>query len=230
MPNNIKDSLFSSQASSFNRLRDVVERPDSKEQSPDQQPLASSRKRSTEDPTLLITNDTQIRFLCLLNECFPEGLRSTQIAEAVHIHRSTASNNANDLLEMGLIEKSVVPGTENHVNPTLLFRISPKFKDKVQSFLDLRLKADPRLRIAYTSDGNNSDDFAPSDGNELGSEVAESFEQQVEHGFKVLAQQILSMQREIDELKRRLNETPQEKPNLLQTLESFGFSYDGGAE
>lgn len=190
----------------------------------------NEEKECMEDPTVLVNNDNQIRILCALNECFPGGLKATQISDAAHIHRSTVSVNSNELLELGLIEKSIVPGTENHINPTLLFRLSESFKDKVQAFLAPRIKAQPELWAVYPPESCPKQFAQPStledvetteDYSEVSQQTPKSFEEQVKQGFKIMAERMLAMQREIDELKQRLNEKPHTQTDLSEVFDIF---------
>lgn len=195
-------------------------------------PLEHTEKTRTENPTLLISNDNQTRILCVLNGCYPGSLRATQICEATYIHRSTVSVNTRELIELGLVEKAIVPGTANHINPTLLFRLSDLYKEEVESFLSAKIKVQPNLWAVYPPEPK-SDSQAPSQEPVINDVVVDetvsnteepiaiSFEEQVKQAFQMMAERLVAMQDEIDELRQRLNEKPRPQTDLSGVFEIF---------
>lgn len=191
-------------------------------------------QRLVENPTLLVSSDNQIRILCALSQCFPEGLKVIQISDAAHLHRSTVSVNTKELLELRLIEKSTVPGTENHINPTQVFRLSEEFRKEVQAFLSLKLRVQPELWAVYPPAspsvdrlGQTTEDLETSKSDSIASQtlinqnLTGSFNEQVKEGFKRIAYRMLMMQQEIDELKQRLNEKPSVQTDLSEVFDIF---------
>ncbi|MDJ1184517.1 MarR family transcriptional regulator [Roseofilum casamattae] len=199
--------------------------------------LFSSDGNLSKDPTALIANDNQIRILCTLNQAYPKSLRSTQISEAAHIHRSTVSLHSNELLELGLIEKSIVSGTERHVNPTLLYKLHDDFVQEIQAFLLTRLEAYPELWSEYTSDIDDVVELERVEANSVSE--SKTFQEEVKSLFEITAdqmqwimEQMASMQEEIDMLKKRLNDDSKSKTDLksvVSTFESLSLHRNGGA-
>ena len=195
--------------------------------------LEEMEKGIVKNPTALVSNDNQVRILCVLNQCFPLALKATQISDAAYIHRSTVSVNTRELIELGLIEKTIAPGTENHINPTLLFRLSEAHKEEVQVFLSVKLNVQPHLRTVYppepvSTETNQDtvpsvavDSVEPEQVNAVAEEHVVGFEEQVKQGFKMIAERLLAMQDEIDELRQRLNEKPRPQTDLSEVFDIF---------
>lgn len=166
-------------------------------------------EKTTKDPLSLVTTDTQIKALYLLYNVFPKKMKAAEIADKIFVHRSTVSTNVNDLIEIGLIDKSIVRGTENHVNPTLLFYISSHYKEKIKEFLDSKEKFNPDIFKGILDDSFES---VNNEANE--DDLSPSFEEQVKTVLVQLTQKISVMQEEIDQLKKRLDEKPKPKTDL----------------
>lgn len=184
--------------------------------------------KKMDNPTVLVTNDNQIKILNVLNQVFPRGLKSSQISEIAEIHRSTTHSNTKELEELGLLVKNVLTGTQTHKNPTLIFSISPEYKQIIDEFLELRIKLTPELRIELSQDlevfdtsfatiKDTSFEIIENESNE----IPVTFEEEVENVFiqvfeyiKELEERIFLMQQEINDLKVKSNEKPSTEPYL----------------
>lgn len=124
------------------------------------------------------------------------------------------------------------PLQENHINPTLLFRLSETYKEEVQSFLSIKIKAQPNLWAVYppepTKDTNQDtvenialDGTEPEQVDTAVEDYAVGFEEQVKQAFKMMGERLLAMQDEIDELRQRLNEKPRPQTDLSEVFDIF---------
>lgn len=203
--------------------------------------LPESTDQDLKNKVYLIQGNSSIRILHVLSKFYPKELLATEIAEIIDTHRSTVSIHCRELADLGIINLNHLPGTENKVNPTYLFSLAPEFQDEIQKFLELKLASSPKLaEINENAECLQNQDFhqlvdptsQSVDETDEATEMGEteefeedqpslSFEEQVEHGFKVLTRQLLEMQEEINELKRRLNEKPKPKKDLTELFSVF---------
>lgn len=187
--------------------------------------LVSERDKELKDPTSLIRAESQIRILCLLSDVYPKSLKTVEISDTVHLHRSTISAAANLLLEMELIEKAVVPGTENHVNPTLTFCIAEKYKLQVKSAVHRWLAADPKL----LSSVNNIDDSDSTESESLSSSISALPMDKLSLLVTEMARQIKSLQARVSVLESKLDETSKQNEafDLSEAFDALGLDLGG---
>lgn len=187
-------------------------------------PSISFEQQSKKDPFSFVTTDTQVKILYLLLSYYPDELKATEIAKSIFAHRSTVSTNINELIEIGLVEKSIVKGTENHINPTLIFSISKDKKEQIEEFINIKRRLEPDLFLSANSldatEDDSCDDSSDIDLSEVNSDKQNtqsiSFEEEVGNMFIKVFEHMALMQQEIDELKMKLNEKPKPNSSFLQ--------------
>ena len=98
-----------------------------------QQSLLADNFLKEQNPTLFVSNDTQVKILTILVKEYPDRLKTLDLSKSLYLHRSTIGLNINELVDLGLVHKGILDSTKNHVNPTSLFKIADIHVNKVRS-------------------------------------------------------------------------------------------------
>ncbi|NEO24879.1 hypothetical protein [Moorena sp. SIO4A5] len=230
MNTNVKDPSLMGQPYTFSDFQ-------KKKQQEDDTLFSLKQDKELKDPTSLIRSDSQIRTLCFLQSAFPNSLKSTEIAEAIHLHRSTVSVATNVLIEMELVEKSIVPGTENHINPTLTFSLTDKHKHHVEASVNRWLTADPTLLNKPQDRSPASADSTTANPKQVDVEEVNQTSPSPELPIDNLSLIITEMALEIKSLRVRVSalesqqeEVHKQKENcdLSKAFEALGLELGGG--
>jgi len=163
-----------------------------------------------------------VRTFFIISEIYPSEIQTLEIAKKSEIHRSTISVHVKELEELDLIEKRIVPGTENKLKPTYSYKLASSIdRQRVREIFEIKFPGDPLLgNISQSSTPSfvKSDDEQQLDSTETAEPVAlydaqpeisnfkQPFEEQIVSIIKKMAQEIVALQNRVSELEDKLSQ------------------------